>query len=494
MFLSNFSFTLHARHFGNIYQHPDLVQMSATYMRIRDCLLNRVKDKGKMYLPDPSELREDARIRDARYIKYHQRAVFLPVTKRTQQGLVAQVFSRKPTIVDGNIDEATLRCISVHGHDIEAFANYIMRELTAMGRGVIVVGADQRAMMDFIEADNVITWSELPYGQVDDLGRNIQSVLLRTFLTTLSDDGITPKQIARLMQYRLDDRGYAYVRFLQSDWSNGVWSNYVPIIVRGAHLRHLPVYPVGSESNTLSMDSAPLDELSALNISHYINSADYEEHVYIAGQVTTVISGLNQTWYDTNVKNKLGFGVRAPMPLQKDSKAYLLQAQANSTAKEALDKKEGQMIAVGARLIEQRQIRRTATESSLEAESYDSILGHIAKNAASGLTAALRELGAHFDGDNSKNSIALNTEFGMIATSSEHRRLCLEEWQSGVRTFPEYRRAMRTYDDTLSADDAAARKEIEAEIEFREKLSSVGSKAAEPKGGDNRSKPPTKTE
>lgn len=488
MFLSNFSFTAIARNFGNTYQHPDLVSMSETYMRIRDCLNNRVKAKKQVYLPDPSELRESQAIREDRYRKYHQRAVFLPVTKRTQQGLVAQVFGRKPNIIAGNIDESVINCISVNGNNLESFANYVLREVVALGRGLIVVGSFQRAMFDFIEADNIITWTELPYGVIDDLGRNIQSVVLRTFLTTLSEDGITPKQIARLMQYRLDNRGYAYVRFRQSDWSDDRWSNYVPIVVRGVHLRHLPVYPVGAESNTLTVDSPPLDELSALNISHYINSADYEEHVYIAGQVTTVLSGLNQGWYDANIKGKIGFGVRAPLPLQKEAKAYLLQAMPNSTAKEALDKKEAQMVAVGARLIEQRQIRRTATESSIEAESYDSILGHIAKNCSAAITAAMVELGAYFEGESSKNAIVLNTEFGIIATSAEHRRLCLEEWQSGARSFKEYRKALRNYDDTLNVNDDEAITEITEELDFRQKLANVGAK---PANGDNRTKPPT---
>lgn len=496
MFLTHFTFNMLSRTFGNLYQHPDLMQMMPTYTRIRDCLNNRVKSRREVYLPDPSELREAADIRKARYEKYHARAVFVPVTKRTQQGLVGQVFVRKPAVVKGNLPDSLIKCIGVQGHNLEGFANYALREVVAMGRGAIVVGAGGRdqPMLDFIEAENILTWTELSYGIVDELGRNMSSILLRTYSSVMSKDGITPEQIALLIQYRLDDRGLAFVRFLSS--SNGStnenWTQWTPCIISGKHLKHIPVYPVGAESNTLHVDGAPLDELAALNISHYINSADYEEHVYVAGQVTVTISGLEQRWYDNNIKGKVGFGVRAPLPLPKDAKADLLQAQPNSTAKEALDKKEEMMVSVGARLIAQRQIRRTATESSIEDESYHSILGHIANNVASALTDALVLLGQYYGDGYEQNAIALNTEFGIIATSAEHRRLCIEEWQQGIRSRKEARRALRTYDDTLDEDDQSL-KDIEAEIPFRTSIASVGKPPAV-EGADNRTKPTSKSE
>lgn len=487
MFLNSFSYLeFSAASFGNTYTHPDLVRMRLKYQRIRDCLTGNVKERGEEYLPDPSEVREEADIKRERYVKYHLRATFLPVTRRTQQGLVGQVFVRKPAVVAGNLPETVTKSVSVQGHSLNSFANYILNETIATGRGIIVVGVNDdsgAAMCDYIEADNFITWAELPYGRVDDLGRNIGSVVLRMFTSEVSDNGITPKMVARLAQYRLDDRGFAYLRLCLSKTDDSNWSAYVPIVARGVHLKHLPIFPIGADDNTLRISVPPLLELADLNISHYVNSADYEEHVNVAGQLTTVVSGLEQKWYDKNIDGKIAFGVRSPLPLPANAKAYLLQAQANSTAKEAMDKKEAMMVSVGARLIEQRQVRRTATESNIEAESYHSILGHIAINVSSGMTAALVDLGLYYEGEAAKNSIALNTEFGIVATSAEHRRLVLEEWQKGIRSYRETRRALRQYDDRLD-DDETAKTEIEAGIELIEKFASVGSKPVA--GSDNR--------
>lgn len=487
MFLNSFSYLEQgASTFGSTYTHPDLTLMLPKYRRLRDCLTGHVKEREQIYLPDPSEVREEQDIKMERYKKYLKRAVFLPVTRRTQQGLVGQVFVRKPTITQGNLPNEVIDSISVQGLKTSSFANYILKETVATGRGAIVVGisdAAQKAMLDYIEAENVITWADLPYGMVDGLGRNIGSVVVRTFTSEIGNNGVTPELRARLVQYRLDMRGLAYMRICTSATDESNWSNYVPILVRGVHLTHLPVYPVGSDDNTFKISTPPLLELADLNISHYVNSADYEEHVNIAGQVTTVVSGLEQKWYDKNINGKIAFGVRSPIPLPQQAKAYLLQANANSTAKEAMDKKEAMMVSVGARLIEQRQVRRTATESSIEAESYHSILGHIAINVADALTAAMVDLGRFYDGEYSKNSIALNTEFGIVATSAEHRRLLLEEWQKGLRSFNEARRALRMYDDRLD-DDAQAQTEIESGLELLTKVASVGSKPVE--GSDNR--------
>lgn len=489
MYLNSFSYlSFSAVTYGNEFSHPDLVAMRPKYKRIRDCLTANVKECGKDYLPDPSEVREEPDIKEERYKKYHARASFLPVTRRTQQGLVGQVFVRKPVIVQGNIPEEALKSVSVQGHDLSSLSNYILKETLATGRGIIVVGLPEipnsHAKLDYVEADNIITWSELPYGVLDDLGRNIASVVLRMFTSELSDNGITPVMVARLAQYRIDANGIACLRIATSKGGNSFnWSQYVPIVVRGKFLRHLPIYPVGADDNTLRISVPPLLELADLNISHYVNSADYEEHVNVAGQLTTVVSGLEQKWYDKNINGKIAFGVRSPLPLPTAAKAYLLQAQPNSTAKEAMDKKEAQMVAVGARLIEQRQVRRTATESNIEAESYHSILGHIAINVSTALTAAMQDVGGYYEGDYSKNSIALNTEFGIVATSAEHRRLLLEEWQKGLRSFPETRRALRQYDDRLD-DDTTALKAIEEGIELQRKIASVGMKPVD--GADNR--------
>lgn len=480
--------------FGYMYMHPERVLYNKRYTLLRDCLTNNVKNKGREYLPDPSELKEDEEQKKHRYGYYHQRAQWLPATKRTQQALVAQVFTRKPDLKLDGLDKSFTVSPSVSGDSLVGLANYGLSENVGMGRGAYVVWCAQgdKPVIDFIEAENIITWSELPYGKVDDFGRNIESITVRTFTCVTKNDGISIDFVATISQFKLDTQGDAWLRSMREtiggNYTNfGAWQ---PIRVAGKPIKHVPVFMQGSERNILAIQPPPLEELAELNISHFINSADYQEHAKLAGQVTTVLSGLKQDWYDKNIKNQVAFGVRRPIPLNEGAKASLLQAQPNSVAKEALDKVEGMMISVGARLIEQRNIRRTATEADIESTSYHSILGHIAYNTSDAMTMCLRHVSLHYGAASvheSNVSVTLNSDFSSINGSSEHRRLLLEEFIAGVRTFDEYRDALRKYDATLTQDNAKARAEVEKDVDLRTKLANT---TTQPTGGDNRTKIP----
>lgn len=461
--------------FGAEYIHPALADMLQQYIRIRDCLDNRVKKKTIQYLPDPSEVIEDETIRKRRYASYLARAVWLPATKRTQQGLVGQVFIRKPAQKLGKITQADADKIGIRGESTQQLSHYALTEIVGMGRGALVFNITQtfRPVLDFIETENILSWSDLDNGEVDDIGRNYETCLVRSFSEIMNSDGLTLNKVAKLTQYRLDVNKKAWFRYRFS--TSNSWSSYAPFIVNGEHLGHIPVYPIGAEENSFDIHPSPLEELAEINLSHYISTADYEEHVKVAGQAMLVIKGLEQTWYEKNIDGKIAMGVRRPLPLAKDSDAHIIQAQPNSTAKEAMDKKEQMMVAVGGRLIEQRQVRRTATEADMEAQSYHSILGKIANNVSIAFTTALRDIeklyttGENVD-EGDKPLLTLNQDFGTILTDAEHRRLALEEYIKGLLTFDEYRTILRNYVPTISPDSEKVKTEIENEVPFREKM------------------------
>lgn len=484
--------------FGDDVLHPEHIEYAPVYKRIRDCLDNRVKEQGLTYLPDPSEGITDKQLRELRYKQYHLRACFVPVTRRTRDGLVAQVLIRKPKVVAPAEKLPVLEKITTKGMSLVALANSALGEATAFGRcGFAVTYSDraQRAFIDVVQPEDMITWAELPAGLSDELGRNIGMVVYRTFADVLDTDGVSVKKIARLTQYTIGDTGVVWVRHKYSDTMKpssrlNAWTAYEILRVNGQVVRHVPFYPVGSEENTMTIQTPPLAEMADLNISHYISSADYEEFAKMAGQVTPVFSGLKSTWYKEHIEGKVMFGMRTPIGLNEGATAHLLQAQPNSVAKEALDKKESLMVAIGARLIEERKIRRTATEASLEDQSYHSILGHIAYNVSQALTSALK-LFALYSGIVGDISIKLNDDFSTISSDAEHRRLLLEEYIAGTRTFAEYRTALRTYDANVTEDDEQAKKDILKEAKDFKKViaESTMQKPAEsaPKG-DNRTK------
>jgi hypothetical protein len=76
----------------------ELTKRRRDYALIADALAGEptVKSKKEKYLPPPQPLTDDEG--KERYTAYLTRAVFYNVTKRTQQGLVGQLFNRAPQI------------------------------------------------------------------------------------------------------------------------------------------------------------------------------------------------------------------------------------------------------------------------------------------------------------------------------------------------------------------------------------------------------------
>lgn len=188
----------------------------------------------------------------------------------------------------------------------------------------------------------------------------------------------------------------------------------------------------------------------------------------------------------------MSFGVRTPLTLPVDATASLLQAQPNSVVKEALDKKEKMMVSVGARLIEERSIRRTATESDIEDQAYHSILGHIAQNTADAMTQALRHVSRFYTQDHTPDNDVLYefvTDFSAASSSAEHRRLLLEEFIAGVISFDEYRNALQQYNQTITLTAEQAMAQIKGDLPFRKEL--LENAQPTPVGSDNRTTPTT---
>lgn len=488
--------------FGDDMLHPVMVEYSAIYQLIRDCLDARIKEKGLTYLPDPSEGITDENLRKKRYKAYHERACFVPVTSRTKEGLVAQVMMRKPAIVVPPKAAPLLERVTTKGTTITSLAGVALGEAASFGRGALVVmyaAASERPFINFVQTEDIITWAETPYGVVDDIGRNVGSVTIRMFFDTQAEDGVSIHKVAQLTQYTLSRDGAVWMRTKTSGEAGASsrlreWSDYQILRVRSEPVRHIPVFPIGAEENTFDIQKPPLGEMATLNVSHYINSADYEEFSKLAGQVTPVFAGLKSKWYTDHIEGKVMFGMRTPVGLNEGATAHLLQAQPNSVAKEAMDKKEALMVAIGARLIEERKIRRTATEASLEDQSYHSILGHIAQNVTNAINSALNFFCKYLPLPENSITFYLNSDFSTVSSDSEHRRLALEEYIAGVRTFEEYRTTLRNYDATVTEDDEAAKKQILSEAKDFKKVIAESTmtkpKEVAPKT-DNRTKPKT---
>jgi len=230
---------------------------------------------------------------------------------------------------------------------------------------------------------------------------------------------------------------------------------------RGQPLDRIPFEFVGSVNNEPHIDKAPLIDLATLNVAHYRNSADYEEGVFITGQDQLVMTGLGQEWMDENFKDGVKLGSRSAIALPKDANAFLLHAEPNSIAAEAMKHKEDQMKSIGAKLIEPTSSKGTATEALIEEGSESSVLSSIAKNVSTAYRKALYNASRFVaDVDPEKVEFELNSDFAAAMASPEERAQIIAEWQGGLITYKEARTQLRKV-GIATEDDEIAKGQME---------------------------------
>jgi hypothetical protein len=122
---------------------------------------------------------------------------------------------------------------------------------------------------------------------------------------------------------------------------------------------------------------------------------------------------------------------------------------------EAMRHKEAQMVALGARLVENRQVRRTLGEVQQSSASETSILASCADNVSSAFTRAL-QWAAKFVGANATECVfKLNTDFALTELSQEERQALVAEFSAGLISWPECRVRLRRGGIAVDADEKA---------------------------------------
>ena len=183
----------------------------------------------------------------------------------------------------------------------------------------------------------------------------------------------------------------------------------------------------------------------------------------MVGQPTPWGAGLTEDWVKEVWDGEIRLGSRAFVPLPVGGTCGLLQASPNTMPKEAMELKERQMVALGAKLVEQQQVQRTATEASAENIVENSVLSSVAKNVSAAYVQALT-FAAEYANVSGEIEFELNTDFEIARMSAQDRQQLLSEWQGGGITWDEYRWNMKR-SGIAYEDDKEAQAKIKAELD-----------------------------
>ena len=453
------------------FMRDDLAKAVKFMMMVEACYDG--EPKVQFYLLDPNPPFEDATIAKNRLEQYTARANYYNVTRRTGLALLGLVFAKTPVMqADDRIDTANL---------IQQSRKAVL-QLLVKGRAGLMADYPVTARMltqeelkksgykptiKLYQAQNIINWQAT--------GDKLQLVVLQESYEK-ENDGFSAKEDTQLVVLRMIDG-------MATSWiwrqNNGIWRTLTdaPNIIKdqqGKPFDELPFTFLGAENNDPEIDDSPLYDLAKINLAHYRNSADYEEALFIAGQPTLFISGVTEEWQqyydgwdiDPNTGQKvkgdpkpITLGSRTGHLLGTGAKAELVQADPNNALFSAMQHKESQMIALGAKLIDTSISNKTATEASAENAANTSILANIANNASDGY---MKMLGfcERFVGAAENSSIfTLNTNFMSSKMSAQDRQQLMQEYMNGLITFEEMR-AKLVEDEIATETDAKKAKSI----------------------------------
>lgn len=452
------------------YCRPEFSALLPKWNMIRDVVAGEacVKAHADLYLPRPNPT-DTSEENKARYEQYKLRALFYGATGRTLNGLVGQVMERDPDVDVPTEVEELVNDIDGAGMPLTEHMAKTLELVTAHGRAGLFVdfprvaapitkaqseAMNLRPMLTRYEPWDIINWRSVTVGGVTKL-----SLVVLSEMYVTDDDGFEQQWDNQWRVLFLDEQGQFRIQEWVKDPSstpdkpeyivkatNDGLADFVPTDASGAPLDYIPFVFLGSKNNDPTPDLPPLYDLAVVNVAHFRNSADYEEACYITGQPTPVFTGLTKEWVDDVLKGQVVLGSRSAVLLPEGGSGELLQASPNTMIKEAMDDKKSLMVTLGARLVEQKTVQRTATEAGQDKATETCILASIAKAVGRGYAQAMFYAMSYVragEASLDEFKVALNTRFTAVVMDAQSRAQLVAEWQAGAITDEEMRAALQ---------------------------------------------------
>lgn len=450
------------------------------YKMIRDVLggPSRVKAAGTAYLPipDPSDSTEYGM---ARYEAYRLRAVFFDATARTHEGFIGQMFYRETVLELPPILKPMVDDIDGQGTTLEQQLKSTAGEVLALGRQGLyadysadgverVTRQDQeigrvRATIQRYSPERIINWRWSSLGN-----RRYLSLVVLEEEYTEDDDGFEAQVKTQYRELRMEQNDSGKLVFKCTVWREvdnqfQAMEPTYPKMGNGQHWDRIPFHFIGASDNDPDVDKPPMEGMAHVNIAHYRNSAEYEETIFMMGQPTPWASGITENWLKEAWNGELRLGTREFIPLPTGGQMGLLQMSPNTMAENGMAQKEKQLVALGAKIAENKAVASTATEENRDSVIENSTLSSVAKNTSSAYMKAFADALTYSNGSG-KIAVEINTDFETSRLSAQDRMQLMADWQGGGITWEEYRWNMRR-GGIVFVEDQKARDQIKEELE-----------------------------
>jgi hypothetical protein len=454
-------------------KHPLFHKWCSKWMRQRDAIEgeDRVKDSAVAEKFSPEHI-------ITTYEGYKKRASFMNATGRTRDGLVGAIMRKDADI---QWPKAQSELLETSGYELESFEELMMEALDesiGIGRFGQLVDMPQDAdedSMPFVStyiAECITDWE---LGLVKGRRRNVRINLMEKpkRKSSREDRMLERYRVLRLgepepvtadEQAMFDEMGRdAFLEahglvagdfddgpvYFQELWTEIDGSNVqsgaskfvreqviVPRAAGGVLWREIPFVFFNPTHTKAKPEKPTLLDLTVVNFSHYRNSADYEHGLHFTALPQPWLAGFK---FDGQIY--IGSGV-AWVTENADANAGFLEftGEGLGAIKEAMERKEKQMAALGARLLEEQQPSGSAEAAEtvrLRQSGEGSALARLARAVSAGLTNTLEFLAA-FRGISAKVGVSLNEDFGVEGLAPDMLKALMEQVQGGMMSWDTY--------------------------------------------------------
>lgn len=395
-------------------KHPQYEKMESEWKIVGACVIGQraVKDLGKDVLPDPEE--SNAGNDGKRYRSYKQRAIYTNVTGRTVAALQGAAFREEPTIKLGSKVGYLEHDADGAGQSLVQLSKDVLQSLISTGREVLLV--DMPVVEPGQTADKTTAQATIKrYGALDLINWDTESTGGKSVLTLAV---LREKYNASTEEFvkQMKDQ-YRVLRLTEGVYTQQLYRDGLPqelLVPRGAtgsSFDFIPLFIAGAQSNDAAVDEIPISDIAYVNIGHYRNSADLEENAFIQGQLTLGISSdLSAEEWTTANPNGVVVGARTGHFLGPNGNFVSIQAAPSQLCDKLQERKEAQMVALGAKLIEKRSTNDTATGSKIDAAGENSILNDLVMNVQEAIETCIFWIGL-FMGESSESEFIMNRRF-----------------------------------------------------------------------------------
>ena len=387
-------------------QHPLFHRYLHQWVMCRDCYEGEASIKSEEhcehYLPMLSgQDTEDYRL-------YLRRAVFTSIFATVVNGRIGQVFRRAPKYEFDDAFQEWMEKVSMNRLDLNGFLKRVLTEIFVVGRCGILVDMPQDGGVPYFsmyKAEDIKNW-RTEEGELKSV--TVKEMPVEEAFDEKEGYSIEHREVCRHMY--IDESGQYVQEVYKKDRDSQEMEleETITPTMSGQGMGFIPFTFINTNDIAESVTKPPLFDLSAVNLAHYRNSADYEQILHMTAVPTPYGTGLE----DGEQLETIGASHFKSLR-NENAKLGLLEfsgAGANAI-KDSMEDKMSHMAVLGGAIVSRKRGQvETAETARIRSASENSLLETICDSVEQGLEQALAYV-ALWMGWSEEVTVMLNRDF-----------------------------------------------------------------------------------